>query len=368
MSFKNIWGKLPKNLGRTADDVNNDPGDYMNAVDEGDMAVDDFNEDDGEQKDDTIKYTDIIVKSKKDIIIIVDPGHGTGAGNFGGSMITGYKHKVRGDDGKPKKDDKDKEIIITSAPEDLPEYVLPDLRKSAGSRTWIVGHPIQDEKKSEHALVLQVGLRLKQLLEKGGYTVYISRTTAASPDSKNEVRTAMGAKYKADYFLSIHADAVDDYRVKGSHTIYRNLSDATHNKYQKEFAADVFSSYTVVNTVPGHPKADERGLMVLSAKNASKRKTLVELGFVSNPDEYQVLISNVENAARQMAMGIDANVRKHYFTEEDPNAPQSNWDYDFMNPFKNRWQTVYTMPKQEVKFPYVTVPQKVKKELPVLTF
>jgi N-acetylmuramoyl-L-alanine amidase len=42
---------------------------------------------------------DIAVNSKKDIIVVIDPGHGVGSENVGAVATIGYKHYIQGLDG-----------------------------------------------------------------------------------------------------------------------------------------------------------------------------------------------------------------------------------------------------------------------------
>ncbi len=111
---------------------------------------------------------------KKTPIIVIDPGHGYTSGNVG-SATRKYNHKIRGDDGKPKKDKKGN-FILKKAVElnDLPQYVLDDVDK------WITGHLGDTPGKFERELVFDVAHTLFDELKRKGYpsnNLFIFRPT-----------------------------------------------------------------------------------------------------------------------------------------------------------------------------------------------
>jgi len=264
------------------------------------------------------KSTDYIevrdTRKKEEITIVIDAGHGHSKGNTGAAAITKYKHKVKDAKGKVKLNDKKEPIIVWSKTTDTPEYVLDDLKKPEASRKWVIKYK-QDSTKTERVAVFNVAEELEKLLKAEGYNVLMTRTealvkTGADNSADRIKRNKFASDNKADYFLSIHADGLSDYRKKGSHVIYRPSGDSEYDKNQKEFATDVFSKYTVVKSKGVKSRTN---LAVLSpSQNKTPRKALVEIGYVSNEDEYNVLISEYKKIAEQLKDGFLVNIDKNF--------------------------------------------------------
>ena len=77
----------------------------------------------------------------------------------------------------------------------------------------------------EKNITLAMGKELKSILEKRGYTVYLTRNTDVFIPLRQRVRIAQ--KYKADLFMSIHADSALNRNAKGLsvYTLSENASD-----------------------------------------------------------------------------------------------------------------------------------------------
>jgi hypothetical protein len=82
------------------------------------------------------------------------------------------------------------------------------------------------------------------------------------------------------------------------------------------------SNYNVVAVKTGDPaiisgaEDDVRGLYVIrNSTNKSVRKALAEIGFVSNPNDFNAVTGNEDLVASQLAQGIENNIEKHFFTE-----------------------------------------------------
>lgn len=61
------------------------------------------------------------------------------------------------------------------------------------------------------------------------------------------------------------------------------------------------------------PKEDIRNLRVIRDDlNQTKRKILVELGFISSPKDAKALFSNIDLIAQQLYKGLMKNIQKYY--------------------------------------------------------
>ncbi len=205
-------------------------------------------------------------------IIVIDPGHGIGSKNVGGSVL------ILGKDGKT--------------------------------------HG-QDPKRNERDLVMKVSEALKKELENRGYTVYITRTSEnyvkhdKSVKRELDDRVLFSARVQPDYYLSIHADGGVTGKESGSHAVYRTQGvDKARVPGLVELAEDIMSNYKIVPVQAGSPKIDNK-LRVLAADNRARRSVLVELGFGSSAGDWDTLNKGAAQAAAQLAMGLDVNIERH---------------------------------------------------------
>lgn len=271
---------------------------------------------------DTVKKDDslssIKVESRKDIVIVVDPGHGNTKGNTGSVYRKAYKHKVKGDDGKPKLDSDQKPVIVETAVDALPDYVYQDLKSAAGnSANWVwVTKEIPDNTKLERDITWSVGEELYNVLKSAGYTVIRTRENKMiEGDDDRAARNKVANDNKAHYFISIHADGSHDPKVSGSHAVYRTKSAKEYDDAQIQLAKDVYKYYSVVKIMSKSP-AQDNNLQVLSpTQNNAKRKVLVELGFVTNTSDFDAMKNNAALEAKQIAMGLEYNISRYYYQE-----------------------------------------------------
>lgn len=131
----------------------------------------------------------------------------------------------------------------------------------------------------EKELTLNISLLLANKLKKAGYEVVLTR-------EKDEFisladRTSLAQHYQADAFISLHFDSIDNRSVRGFTTYYyherdQGLAEYIHNALQEEIELRDrgvrFGDYYVLreNTQPS---------------------VLLELGYISNPSEEQIIQS-----------------------------------------------------------------------------
>lgn len=243
-----------------------------------------------------------LLKTPKPIIVL-DPGHGYSKGNTGASASI-YKYKVRDSPSLTREADVD----------NLPDYVLDDPDK------WIASKK-EDHKKAEAYLVYDVSVRLKDLLEKEGYKVLMTRDqrggiNGADNGETRKKRIDLANDNKADYYVSIHADGDEKNTLTGSHVIYpnENRQDADICAKSRELGLDIMKYYTVVKVESESPKVDIRGLQVLGSTNKTQRQVLIELGFVSTPKEARKLFSSVNEIADQLKRGLIEHISSKFYS------------------------------------------------------
>ncbi|VBB07822.1 n-acetylmuramoyl-l-alanine amidase [Lucifera butyrica] len=163
----------------------------------------------------------------------------------------------------------------------------------------------------EKTVTLDVALKVKQLLEQAGATVYMSRVTdrdvyAPNDDAIPELaaRAAVGNKNKADVFVDIHANSFVNPSVGGTATYYYPKTD-----YDKLLAQNIQDQVVAINGLTDRG-VREANFYVL--KHTLMPAFLIEMAFISNPNEEKLLTS--PQFQQKMAQGI-VNGLDAFFTQ-----------------------------------------------------
>lgn len=165
-------------------------------------------------------------------------------------------------------------------------------------------------KRPEYQVNLEVSLKLKSILIARGYDVYMIRETN-NVSLSNKTRALMANESGADILLRIHCNSADSQSANGALTMSPTLS----NPYCKSIASKSEKlSECVVSTLCRRTGASNRGVIQtdeMTGINWSKIPvTIVEMGFMSNPDEDQKLSD--ERYQTMLAEGIADGVDRYY--------------------------------------------------------
>lgn len=171
----------------------------------------------------------------------------------------------------------------------------------------------------EKLAVLSIANRVKAHLEAKGVRVQLTR----SDDTYLTLtqRSQFAEKANADLFVSIHADAAESPAAHGVETFVMTVAgyDST-NEYGKSAnkasgpanthdAANAILGFSIQSNLIKNSKRSDRGLRRARwtvLKNAPCPAALVECGFLSNPEEEELMISAGyrEAVARGISNGI----------------------------------------------------------------
>ena len=169
----------------------------------------------------------------------------------------------------------------------------------------------------EKEVNLNIGIKLKEALEKGGYKVYMTRdedkglyTEGKTIREKKREDLASRVKLKnstdADIFISIHQNTFPEAKYKGMQVWYAQNSPDSKvlaDLMQIGFKESLDSSNVRI------PK--DAGTQFRVIRNPSKAASvMVECGFLSNPDECILLID--ESYQKDFAEMLKNSVDKFY--------------------------------------------------------
>ena len=161
----------------------------------------------------------------------------------------------------------------------------------------------------EKQITLEISMRVKELLEKEGAKVFMTRTTDkdvyapnASDRAELQARVNVAEKHNSDLFLSLHINYSVNKSVGGFSSYYYPKTDndlkiakAIQDKFAKNFGVD---------------NLGVRQANFYVVKRCSMPATLLEMCFISNPKEEKLMKSKwfQKKTARLIVEGV-----KNYF-------------------------------------------------------
>ncbi len=153
---------------------------------------------------------------------------------------------------------------------------------------------------TEKAITLDVSRRVKEILEKKGYKVQMTRDTDKTVSLQD--RVAFSEEKHPDIFISIHVNSSEKPEITGIETHY----------YRQE---SLSLAQTVHASLASNIKTNNRGLFKSKfyvINHTTAPAILVEIGFISNSSERAELISDKRKqaTAKAIAEGVE-NYFKH---------------------------------------------------------
>ncbi len=164
----------------------------------------------------------------------------------------------------------------------------------------------------EREINLNVSLMLRDLLEKDGYIVIMTRTNH-EVISSNIDRVNLANDNNADMMIRIHADSFKDSRLNGASMLVPG---------EVGYAVDIVDESNVygeiiLNTLVEEVGMDNRGLITRidqTGFNWSKVPIMtVEMGFLSNPEEDRLLSTKAYQ--EKIAYGLYLGITQCFETE-----------------------------------------------------
>ena len=146
--------------------------------------------------------------------------------------------------------------------------------------------------KLESEINLEVAFKLQEKLEASGYKVIMVRTSQ-DVDISNSERAAVANENNAAAFIRLHCNSDDSSSVTGTLT----MAPSTSNPYCSDIAtASQSLSKSVVDQICNLTGSKNRGTIITDTMSGINwcqvPVTIVEMGFLSNPDEESRLIDS----------------------------------------------------------------------------
>ena len=163
---------------------------------------------------------------------------------------------------------------------------------------------------AEYELNLTLALKLQKELESRGYQVIMVRTTH-DIDISNSQRAEVANNANADAFIRIHANGSDNQSVHGAMTICQTSSNpynASLYAESKELSENVLDELVAAT---GCKKQRVWETDTMSGINwCQVPVTIVEVGYMSNPDEDRLLAS--EDYQNKLVLGMANGIDKTF--------------------------------------------------------
>lgn len=163
---------------------------------------------------------------------------------------------------------------------------------------------INNMKESE--VVLDMSLKLNQLLTETGFRTYMTRVDNLNNNSKLSLqdRSDIANALEADLFISVHANSFTSSSVNGIETYYEP------NDMASKKLAEIFQSQLINDLNMNNRGAKSANYFVL--RNTNMPAVLVESGFLSNPSDAAKLASDTYKNQIAQSM-VEATIK--YFEE-----------------------------------------------------
>lgn len=182
------------------------------------------------------------------------------------------------------------------------------LSNSLKGKTIVIdsGHGGSDEGAAREGITekdinLCIALKVRQLLQEKGVNVVMTRVNDTKVSL--ETRVQISNDSRADLFVSIHQNALEDYVTYGTETWFEKTSVES-----KKLAEVVQSS--VVESTNGKDRGTKSRHSLYVLQNTKAPAVLVECGFISSDAERNLLKDHTYQEA--IAKGIVKGIEKYF--------------------------------------------------------
>lgn len=171
---------------------------------------------------------------------------------------------------------------------------------------------VAEDKTTEKALNLRLAPRVVSMLRERGYNVIMTRSTDEFIALSE--RAAIANRNDADIFVSIHFNSAGSASAYGIEVLYASENDV---ELKKDAGDQTLLAREVLNAVLKETGANNRGIRnrpeLAVLRRTKMTACLIEGGFMSNPDELEKLKSDsyLDKLANGIVKGIENYNRKY---------------------------------------------------------
>ena len=156
----------------------------------------------------------------------------------------------------------------------------------------------------EQDITFDIGTRLANYLRSNSnFDVRVSRPTSdtllgTSNSSSLVARVRDANSWGADVFISLHTNASENPQANGAEVLIYSLSSSV----ARELGEDILEEMTLSTGVRNRGLKERPGLYVL--RRTQMPAVLVEMGFITNPRDAELMVNSPDLFARGIYRGI----------------------------------------------------------------
>lgn len=179
-----------------------------------------------------------------------------------------------------------------------------------GHGGWDPGKTIGYTKESE--INLKIAKKLKRLINESGGKAVLTRNDnnalGRTKSSDMKARMEIARKNNADIFVSIHLNSFSQSKYFGAQTFYHSGSK------NGKILAESIQEQLIEILDRGNKRQAATSSSYYVLNNTDMPSVIVECGFMSNPDEYRLLLDDVYQ--EKIAWAIYLGINKYFETIE----------------------------------------------------
>lgn len=169
----------------------------------------------------------------------------------------------------------------------------------------------------EKDITLDIALSTGELLEEAGYNVVYTRTSdnvSWPEDNKEDLqsRVDIAENANADYYISVHVNSSDYNDGASGYETYVDFNDDE----MVEMAESIHEQLGLLNYTLDRGLMDTNEIPLYVVSNNSIPALLLEVGFITDINDFNYMVNNSDDLAQAIANGIMNSIKAEEINEE----------------------------------------------------